>query len=79
VNESFVTGMLDELCRESALQKFRLVFTLAIVVIALMAIWFPFVDRNSATFVVVVMNLFTSGLIALLTGSFVFGCRFRDE
>ena len=40
--DSFVSGMLEQLCRESALQKFRFVFTIAVVVIGLMLIWFPF-------------------------------------
>ena len=77
--DSFVSGMLEQLCRESALQKFRFVFTIAVVVIGLMLIWFPFVDRDSATFVVVVMNLISSGFILALSGAFIFGCRYREE
>jgi len=71
---SFLSGMLEELCRDTARDKFRLVFTVGMFVVVLMLLWLPFVDRGSATFVIVVLNLLSGGAMATLAAAFIWGC-----
>ena len=76
MSKSFFSGLLEELCTTSTREKFRTVFALSLFMVVLMVIWFPFVDRESATFVIVVMNLVSGGFILALSGTFIWGCPY---
>lgn len=64
-------------CRD--LSKFKSVFMFGVVLVGLSLLWLPFVDPNSATYVIVVMNLVGGAGFSGISGFFIRHCRKRDR
>ncbi|WP_436925649.1 hypothetical protein [Halosimplex amylolyticum] len=63
---------LDHLCDYD--RGLRLVFTFSVAVLGLSLVWLYFLDAGSPAYVVTVMNLLGTGVLALLSGLVLRNC-----
>ena len=69
--------MMDELC--NLRNGFRMILYLAVFVFGLMLLWLPFVEPQTGTRVVVIINLIGSSGFILFAGFFLWRCRQQDR
>lgn len=69
------SAYIDEVCKSTG--KFKLLFGFSVATAGLMVLYVPFVDLDSGTGVVVVMNLVIAGVFAMLSGYFLRTCAQR--
>lgn len=77
MDESFIDGMMGELCKSQ--RGFQFIFVLSVVGIGIMALWLPFVRLDSGTGAIVVLNILFSLAFAGLSGFFLWRCRIRSR
>lgn len=75
VGRSAVDGVMHEVCRSK--HQLKVIFTLSMVGVGLMLLWAPFVDPDTGTGAIVLLNLAISSCTALFVGFFLWRCRVR--
>lgn len=77
MDDSFVDGMMGELCKSQ--RGFKFIFVLSVVGIGIMALWLPFVRLDSGTGAIVVLNILLSLGFASFSGFFLWRCAVRSR
>lgn len=77
MDDSFIDGMMGELCKSQ--RGFKFIFVISVVGLGIMSLWLPFVRFDSATGAIVVLNILLSLSFAGLSGLFVWRCGIRSQ
>lgn len=77
MSDSFIDGMMGELCKSQ--RGFKYIFVISTVGIGIMALWLPFVRLDTGTGGIVVLNLILSSMFAALSGFFIWRCKIRSQ
>lgn len=67
----------QQLC--DSLSQFKQLFGLAVTMLGLMLLWYPFVPRGSATYVIVVLNIVAASGFIVITAPFIYLCGKRYD